>query len=196
MRFNLPGGVGVTTMIPGFRKFALTAHVVCSVGWLGAVADTLVLQDAVSKMAYDGTLQPLLDLLRVNVLDALSLRDFRRFDEKGIKLILPTYLSLSAIYQPVSERELRQGYSDVFLALDRRYPDAKYAWLIELKYCKVDASDAELEAKRLEAEAQIERYLSDPAVLPRLKGDRVLRAATVVVQGARAIHHRIVREVV
>jgi hypothetical protein len=30
------------TMTPGLRKFALTAHVTCSVGWLGAVAAFLV----------------------------------------------------------------------------------------------------------------------------------------------------------
>jgi hypothetical protein len=31
------------TMSPGMRKFALTAHVVSSVGWLGAVASTIAL---------------------------------------------------------------------------------------------------------------------------------------------------------
>jgi hypothetical protein len=31
------------TMTPSFRKFALTAHVTCSVGWLGAVAGFLAL---------------------------------------------------------------------------------------------------------------------------------------------------------
>lgn len=31
------------TMTPGFRKFALTAHVISSVGWLGAVAGFLAL---------------------------------------------------------------------------------------------------------------------------------------------------------
>jgi len=30
-------------MTPGLRKFALTAHIACSVGWLGAVAAFLVL---------------------------------------------------------------------------------------------------------------------------------------------------------
>ncbi|MDQ6901046.1 MAG: hypothetical protein M3072_16375, partial [Candidatus Dormibacteraeota bacterium] len=31
------------TMTPSLRKFALTAHVTCSVGWLGAVAGFLAL---------------------------------------------------------------------------------------------------------------------------------------------------------
>lgn len=30
-------------MAPGFRKATLTVHVLCSVGWLGAVATFLVL---------------------------------------------------------------------------------------------------------------------------------------------------------
>lgn len=33
-------------MTPGFRKIALTAHVTCSVGWLGAVASFLILSVA------------------------------------------------------------------------------------------------------------------------------------------------------
>lgn len=33
-------------MTPGFRKFMLTAHVVCSVGWVGALAAFLVLSVA------------------------------------------------------------------------------------------------------------------------------------------------------
>jgi hypothetical protein len=33
----------MTAMTPGLRKFALTTHVACSVGWLGAVAGFLAL---------------------------------------------------------------------------------------------------------------------------------------------------------
>src|SRR5205823_11372548 len=38
-----PGSATAMTMAPGLRKLALTAHVVSSVGWLGAVAGFLAL---------------------------------------------------------------------------------------------------------------------------------------------------------
>jgi hypothetical protein len=158
------------------------------------VVDTGLLQTAASRMAYRGELAPFCDLLLDEVLKRLSKRDLRYFNEKGVKLIWMTYLSMSPIFRPVSEAELQQGYGDIFLGLDRRFPDAKYTWLIELKYVKAGAKRETIAAAQAEAAAQIDRYLADPVLLPLLKGDRALKAATVVVQGARAIHHAVVRE--
>ncbi len=153
----------------------------------GAAVDTWQLQNAVSKMAYHGDLEPFFGLVQRNVLEVLSNRDLIRFDEKAVKVILLTYLSLSPIYRPISELELSQGYADLFLALDRRYPDAKYAFLLELKSLKAGASPEEVETKRLEAVGQLERYLADPRVLELVKGYRTLRAVSVVVVGGREL---------
>jgi len=156
--------------------------------------DSELLSHAVSRMAYRGELDPFCDLLLHDVLKRLSNRDLRYFSEKGVKLIWMTYLSMSPIFRPISELEFQQGYGDIFLGLDRRFPDAKYTWLIELKYVKSGAKSETVKRAREDAAAQLERYLADPVLLPLLKGDRVLKAAIVIVQGARAVHREIVRE--
>lgn len=158
------------------------------------VVDSSLLRHAVSRMAYRGELDPICDLIHVEVLKKLSNRDLRYFSEKGVKLIWMTYLSMSPIFRPISEAEFAQGYADIFLGLDRRFPDAKYAWLIELKYVKSGATAATVADVRTEALAQIDRYLADPVLLPLLKGDRALKAAIIIVQGARTVPREVVRE--
>lgn len=158
------------------------------------VVDSSLLRHAVSRMAYRGELDPLCDLIHTEVIKKLSNRDLRYFSEQGVKLIWMTYLSMSPIFRPISEAELNQGYADIFLGLDRRFPDAKYAWLIELKYVKSGATAATVAEVRAEALAQIDHYLADPVLLPTLQGDRALKAAIIIVQGARAVHREVVRE--
>jgi len=160
-----------------------------------AAVNTLDVQKAVAAMAYRGELGPFIELLQAGVLEKLSRRDLRLFDERGVKLVLLSYLSLSPIYIPISELELRQGFSDLFLGLDRRFPDARYAWMIELKYLKAGATDVQVETARMEALGQLERYLADSSILHLVKGDRILRAATLVVVAMKECHWRLEREV-
>lgn len=58
-------------MPPGVRKLALTVHVACSIGWLGAVACFLVL--AVAGLGGRLTAYPSMDLLARYVLVPLAL---------------------------------------------------------------------------------------------------------------------------
>ena len=160
-----------------------------------AAVSTIEVQQAVAAMAYRGELGPFIELLQAGVLEKLSRRDLRLFDERGVKLVLLSYLSLSPIFIPISEMELRQGFSDLFLGLDRRFPDAKFAWMIELKYLKSGASTAQIDAARKDALEQLEAYLADSSILRLVKGDRLLRAATLVVVGMKECHWRLEREV-
>ena len=155
----------------------------------GIVVDTGDLAAAVSRMAYHGELQPFLDLIQQRVLQVLSNRDLMKFDEKHLKMILLSYLSLSPIYRPLSEKEMAQGYSDLLLALDRRFPDARFAYLLELKHVRSGASEEEIAAASAEGAEQINRYLGDSGLLPALMGERGIHAAVVVFIGARG--HRL-----
>jgi len=165
-----------------------------------AVVNTADVQRAVAAMAYEGELGPFVEVVQAGVLEKLSRRDLRLFDERGVKVVLLSYLSLSPIYIPVSELEHREGFSDLFLGLDGRFPDAKYTWLLELKYLKAGAKAAKVEVARKEALEQLDRYLSDETVLRLLRGGvgpsaRVLRAATLVVVGMKECHWKLEREV-
>jgi hypothetical protein len=154
----------------------------------GVLVDVGHLAQAVSRMAYHGELAPFLDLLKERVLTVLSNRDLMQFDEKHLKMLLLSYLSLSPIYRPLSEKEIAQGYGDLLLALDRRFPDARYAYLLELKYLRTGATEEELAQKRTEGEAQLARYLRDESLLPALLGERTIIPAVIVFRGAREYH--------
>jgi hypothetical protein len=148
------------------------------------------LRRALGKMAVEGDIAPFLDLFHEQVLKAFSNRDTRGLDEKTIKLLLVTYASLGRAFYPLSERELAQGYCDLFLGASRDVAGARYSWLLELKYLKTGARPAQIEAAFAEAEAQVVRYASDPAVLPVLLGDRELKAGMLVFVGARKVLFR------
>jgi hypothetical protein len=105
------------------------------------VMDPHELESALLAIAMEGDIAPFVDLFHRRVIEALGVKDLRRFDEKAIKLMMLAFLSLSRIFYPLSEKELAQGYCDLFLGVSPLYPDtgAKFAWLLELKYLPAGA---------------------------------------------------------
>jgi hypothetical protein len=82
-----------------------------------------------------------------------------QFDEKYIKLILLSYLKLTNVYQFISEREVENGYTDIFLEKGREVPQVEYEWLLELKYIK-ESDRNQLEQIRQEAVTQLQKYMA------------------------------------
>jgi hypothetical protein len=148
------------------------------------------LQTALAAMAEQGEIAPFLDLFHEQVIRAFSNRDLRGLDEKTIKLLLMTYASLGRAFYPLSEKELAQGYGDLFLGASRDVPGARFSWLLELKYLKTPAKPAQIEAAFAEAEAQVAKYATDQALLPILLGDRALKAGMLVFVGAKKVLFR------
>jgi hypothetical protein len=148
------------------------------------------LQRALAAMAERGEITPFLDLFHEKVIRAVSNRDLRGLDEKTIKLLLMTYASLGRAFYPLSEKELAQGYGDLFLGARPDVAGARYSWLLELKYLKTGAKPAQIEAAFAEAAAQVARYASDQALLPMLLGDRALKAGMLVFVGAKKVLFR------
>lgn len=99
-------------------------------------------------MALGGDLGPFLELVFTRVVRKLSNRDLIRFDEKTMKVVLLAYLSLSEVFFAWSEVELGFGYSDLVLIPSRSQPAAQVGFVIELKYMKSGATDAEVTARR------------------------------------------------
>jgi Predicted AAA-ATPase/PD-(D/E)XK nuclease superfamily len=104
------------------------------------------LELALTAMAERGEIAPFLDLFHREVIQAFSNRDLRGLDEKTIKLLLMTYASLGRAFYPLSEKELAQGYGDLFLGASRDVAGANFSWLLELKYLKTGAKPAQIEA--------------------------------------------------
>jgi hypothetical protein len=79
----------------------------------------------------------------------------------------------------MSEYEAVPGRADIFLQRNPLLPQVKYEWIFELKYCKTDAKETEIAAKREEGLAQVAQYLQSH----RLKGRSDLKAAVIVFIG-------------
>ena len=152
--------------------------------------DVEALRAALGAMAVQGEIEPFLDVFQTQVLQAFGVKDTRGLDEKTIKLLFMTYASLGRVFYPLSEKEFAQGYCDLFLGASPGVADARFSWLLEFKYLKANAKPAEIEAAFAAAETQVERYASDAALLPLLKGNRELKAGMIVFAGTKRVEFR------
>jgi hypothetical protein len=162
------------------------------------------LAEAVSDMAFRGRIERFLSLMFRQVLSKLSNRDLIRMDERSLKMLILSYAGMAEVFQAFSEMELGRGYGDVILVLDRRYPLAKYSYLLELKYLGETAEGTapgrrrkkpaaqlrkEVMAALTEADQQLSRYLGDPR-LSAVKGSGGWKAVAVVLHGTSDLYYR------
>ena len=119
---------------------------------------------AFTDMALKGIWKPALQYIIERFYQAVSIRDFV-FHEEGIKTFLLAWLNMAAYYRVYSERELNQGFADIYLEPDPRFGDfVKYGYVIELKYLKApfvkSKKQAEPEIKKAveTAATQLKQY--------------------------------------
>jgi uncharacterized protein (DUF2225 family) len=92
--------------------------------------------NAFLKMATKGEWRPVLEYIIEKFYKAVSVRDFV-FHEEGIKTFILAWLNLGIMYKTYSEKELNQGYADIYMEPEKRYGnEIKYGYIIELKYIK------------------------------------------------------------
>ncbi len=116
------------------------------------------------EMAVNGTWRPALEYIFTRFYDAISLRDFT-LKEVGTKAFLLAYFNLSTFFTTQSEIESNKGFIDIFI---KPYIDtdeeAKYTYIIELKYLKSNEINTETKKKNAikkvtkSAENQLEQY--------------------------------------
>ena len=152
--------------------------------------DASALESALQAMGVRGDIQPLIDLFQERAVRAMGLKDLRKLDERSLKLMLMTFISLSRMFHVLSEKELAQGYCDLFLGDSGQVPGARYAWMLELKYLPTGAGEPAIDAAFVQAESQLQRYASDGALLPVLTRGRSLKAGSLVFLGAKEIRYR------
>jgi len=88
----------------------------------------------------------------------MSNRDFVKFDEKYIKLLMITYIRMSSMYLVKSEYEVEGQYIDIALLPNNIYELYNY-FIFEIKYIsKSNYNENVLNDKRNEAIGQINRY--------------------------------------
>ena len=145
--------------------------------------DSTHIATSVISIAKHGDIGPLIKITEAS-LNKLSNRDFIRFDEKYVKLIMLTYLFLSKIYYIKTEYEVEDGYIDIAL-LPRINVKAPNHAIIELKYIsKEKFSDTLLQEKIAEARNQIQKYNTSE----ELKNTSNLLKFVVVFSGEECVH--------
>ncbi|MDW8296769.1 MAG: AAA family ATPase [Raineya sp.] len=134
-------------------------------------------QIAVSDMALFGDYEKFFNLLE-KLLQNLSNRDFIRFDEKYIKMVMIAYLVHSNIFWVQSEREVAGGgYVDIELFIRPNNPNVHHQFAIELKYLKKE-EESQFSEKMQEAKEQILRYYNSDKLL---QSKQMLNLLAVVV---------------
>ena len=134
------------------------------------------------RMAYDGDFKPFFQFIADSIHTYASQRD----RQKGEAFVHGYTLALTSqcrYYRPISELDNQGGYADVFLC--PRYEvvtDMEHSYIIELKYLKSKATDAEVQAAVKEAEAQVCRYADTLNVNERI-GHTQLHKVVVVYRG-------------
>jgi hypothetical protein len=118
---------------------------------------------ALRELAHRGNPYLFIEYVCKNIFSRLSNRDLRNFDEKYIKIILLNNLFQSNLYVTITELEVSQGYTDIYMQRSHLLPDIPYEWVWEIKYIgKKDAADSVLKAKHREARVQLEKYRNSP----------------------------------
>ena len=122
--------------------------------------DDYRLSNLMADMAYDGTWRPVFEFIA----DALKRFSSHRDKQKGEAYVHGFTLAqtcMSRLYLPVSELDAGPdgGYADIYLQpMLAIYPDIAHSYVLELKYLRSSATQADVERARREAEAQLLRY--------------------------------------
>lgn len=140
-------------------------------------------------MAREGDIAPFIEVFRKNVLSVLGLKDLRQYNERSMKMLLMGTILMSGIFHVLSEKEFAQGYNDLFLSPMPNVRNAKFAWMLELKYLTA-ADKGKLDATVADAEAQLRRYLADQHLVPMLAKGMQVRAGTLVFIGGKEVEWR------
>ncbi len=144
--------------------------------------DDNVMADLGYSLAWDGQHEPFFRYVASCMTDATKNNDFNKYGEAFVKgFFLCQFGTKLNYYTPYTEQELNHGYSDLYL--EPRL-DTPHAYIIELKYCKHDSSEAEVKALLEQARAQLPKYVSAKDLEQKAKdGNWTLHQIILVFKG-------------
>lgn len=141
--------------------------------------DTYQKSDLESGFAYDGDYKSYFGFIA----DAIKRYSSQRDRQKGESYVHGFTLAMTCqnmFYRPISELDNQAGYADIFLRpLLENYPDMEHSYIVELKYCKSDATDEQVEKLREAAIAQVNRYADSDVVKSEVKTTRLHKIVVI-----------------
>ncbi len=150
----------------------------------------------IQDMAYDGEFKPVISFIADEINRQSSIRDYIQ-GEKVIQGFFLAYLNITDFYLSLSEIELAKGYADIIMKpFYLKYPDMKYAYLLELKYInrtdKKSELKKQLKSKLKEATEQLKKYSSDEVSARMLHtapfGEVVLKKGIIIFHGWELVY--------
>ena len=122
------------------------------------------------RAAIHGDWRPLIEFICKAYHDTTAVRQLIE-GERNLQGFMNAYLSLTNYYQVAPEMEFSHGYCDFFLLPNYlTYPMVAHSYILELKYLKSDATEAEAEKQWTEAVDQIKTYAADKKLQSMLHG--------------------------
>ena len=141
--------------------------------------DTYQKSDLESGFAYDGDYKSYFGFIA----DAIKRYSSQRDRQKGESYVHGFTLAMTCqnmFYRPISELDNQAGYADIFLRpLLENYPDMEHSYIVELKYCKSDATDEQVAKLREAAIAQVNRYADSDVVKSEVKTTRLHKIVVI-----------------
>ena len=131
------------------------------------------LDDAFDEAALEGDWQPLISFICKAYHDTTAIRQLIE-GERNLQGFMNAYLTLTNYYLVAPEMEFNHGYCDFFLLPNYAvYPMVRHSYILELKYLKADATDAEADRQWSEAREQIKTYAADKKLQSMLHGTQL-----------------------
>ena len=135
-----------------------------------APVSTTELSICYGRAALHGDWRPLIEFICKAYHDTTAVRQLIE-GERNLQGFMNAYLTLTNYYQVAPEMEFSHGYCDFFLLPNYlTYPMVAHSYILELKYLKADATEAEAEKQWAEAVAQIKTYAADKKLRSMLHG--------------------------
>ena len=137
------------------------------------------LKELMKEMAYRGAWRPVFEYFAEEVKAQTSIRDYLE-GEKAVQTLHLVYMNLTNYFVIYPEQELNKGYGDLWMSPNfLNHPEMQYSYVVEFKYVKHDAGEAEVAAKLEEAREQLRQYAGDGRHA-QAKGHTTLRYIAVV----------------
>ena len=135
-----------------------------------------------SRAALHGDWRPMMDCILKAYHDTTAVRQLIE-GERNLQGFMNAFLSLCPYYLVAPEMEFSHGYCDFFLLPNHAaYPAVAHSYILELKYLKADATEAEAERQWAEAVEQVKTYAADPKLQSMLQATR-LHCIVVQIKG-------------
>ena len=125
------------------------------------------------QAAVEGNWRPMMDYILKAYHDTTAVRQLIE-GERNLQGFMNAFLSLDPYYLVAPEMEFSHGYCDFFLLPNYTvYPMVAHSYILELKYLKADATDAEAAQQWTDAVAQVKTYAADAKLQSMLHGTQL-----------------------